>query len=184
MNKIIFAFLSTLIIFSCSPKQEKKMYDENQTASETTATGDVEVTGINIGDQAIEINLPNPNGEYVKLSSFRGKYVLVDFWASWCGPCRMENPNVVNLYKKYKDKGFEIYGVSLDMDKKSWLEAIQKDNLTWTQVSDLAYWNSIVVANYRISGIPATVLLDKEGKIIAKDLRGPELEAKLKEELN
>lgn len=159
------------------------MYDDNQTAAETSATGDVEVTGINVGDVATEINLPNPNGEYVKLSSLRGKYVLVDFWASWCGPCRRENPNMVHLYQKYKDKGFTIYGVSLDMDRASWIEAIAQDRLTWTQVSDLAYWNSIVVPKYGISGIPATVLIDKEGKIIAKDLRGPELDAKLQEVL-
>lgn len=129
-----------------------------------------------IGQQAPEIVLPTPDDRELALSSLKGKIVLVDFWASWCGPCRKEMPNVVKAYAKYKDKGFEIYGVSLDQDKGRWLEAIQKDGITWPQVSDLKYWDSYAAKLYAVEGIPYTVLLDKEGKIIAKNLRGAELE--------
>lgn len=134
-----------------------------------------------IGAVAPEIELPNPEGETVPLSSLRGKVVLIDFWASWCKPCRMENPNVVRMYRKYKDKGFEIYGVSLDKNKNAWVQAIQQDNLTWTHVSDLQFWNSRAAKKYNVSGIPKTFLIDAEGKIIGKDLRGPSLEKKLEE---
>ncbi len=129
-----------------------------------------------IGQQAPEIVLPTPDDKELALSSLKGKIVLVDFWASWCGPCRKEMPNVVKAYAKYKDKGFEIYGVSLDQDKGRWVEAIQKDGITWPQVSDLKYWDSYAAKLYAVEGIPYTVLLDKEGKIIAKNLRGAELE--------
>jgi len=128
------------------------------------------------GQEAPEINLPTPDDKELALSSFRGKIVLIDFWASWCGPCRKEMPNVVRVYKKYKDKGFEIYGVSLDQDKEKWVEAIAKDGITWPQVSDLKYWDCEPAKIYGVSGIPFTVLINKEGKIIAKGLRGPELE--------
>jgi peroxiredoxin len=134
-----------------------------------------------VGQMAPDIALNNLEGQEVSLSSLRGKYVLIDFWASWCGPCRQENPNVVRMYNKYKDKGFEIYGVSLDRDEAAWQRAIEKDGLSWVHVSDLNFWNSEVVPLYNIEGIPMTVLIDKEGKIIAKNLRGPSLEAKLAE---
>ncbi|HMP91660.1 MAG TPA: TlpA disulfide reductase family protein, partial [Phnomibacter sp.] len=137
-----------------------------------------------IGNMAPDFTLNNPDGKPVSLSSLRGQYVLVDFWASWCGPCRQENPNVVKAYQAYKSKGFTILGVSLDKDRDPWLEAIKKDKLTWEQVSDLKFWQSPVVELYGIRGIPANVLLDKEGKIIAKNLRGADLEAKLAEVLN
>ena len=134
-----------------------------------------------IGMPAPDIALPNPEGDTVRLSSLRGNYVMVDFWAAWCKPCRMENPNVVRLYDEYKDKGFEIYGVSLDRTKDAWVDAIAQDNLTWKHVSDLQYFNSEAASLYNINAIPATVLLDKEGKIIAKNLRGQALEEKLAE---
>ena len=134
-----------------------------------------------IGKEAPEIALPNPQGDTIALSSLQGKYVLIDFWAAWCRPCRMENPNVVRMYEKYKDKGFEIYGVSLDRTKDAWVEAIQADNLTWTHVSDLKYFNSEAAELYNIQAIPATYLVDKQGKIIAKNLRGQALEDKLEE---
>ncbi|MDN3670599.1 TlpA disulfide reductase family protein [Echinicola jeungdonensis] len=140
-----------------------------------------EMRALSMGQPAPEISLPNPEGDTVNLSDFRGKYVLIDFWAAWCKPCRAENPNVVRLYEEYNDQGFEVFGVSLDRTKEAWEKAIEEDNLTWTQVSDLKYFNSEAASTYKINAIPATYLIDPEGKIIAKDLRGPSLENKLKE---
>ena len=139
---------------------------------------------LRLGMEAPEINLPNPEGKSIALSSLRGKIVLIDFWASWCGPCRKEMPTVVAAYKKYKSKGFEIYGVSLDKEMQPWKDAITKDGITWIQVSDLQFWNCVASKAYNVQSIPFTVLVDKEGKIIGKDLRGPALEAKLNEILN
>jgi len=135
-----------------------------------------------IGSQAPEIALNDPDGIQRKLSSLKGKVVLVDFWASWCGPCRKENPNVVRIYNTYHEKGFEVFSVSLDKDRASWLAAITKDNLIWpNHVSDLLYWKSAGAATYGVTAIPYTVLIDKKGKIVAKKLRGEELENKVKE---
>ncbi|WP_412467941.1 redoxin domain-containing protein [Pedobacter sp. KLB.chiD] len=127
------------------------------------------------GKVAPAIAMPDKDGKIVKLSDFRGKYVLVDFWASWCGPCRRENPNVVAAYKKYHDKGFEILGVSLDSKKDAWLKAIAADGLTWTHVSDLQAWSNAAVKDYGVKAVPASFLLDPEGKVVGKDLRGEEL---------
>ncbi|PRY15631.1 peroxiredoxin [Pontibacter ummariensis] len=132
-----------------------------------------------VGQVAPDITLPTPDGGSKSLSSLRGKYVLVDFWASWCGPCRKENPNVVAMYNQYKDKGFEIFGVSLDQSKDKWLAAIEKDQLSWPHVSDLKGWESSAAQLYNVTAIPQTVLIDPEGKIIAKGLRGDDLEEKL-----
>ena len=139
-----------------------------------------------IGKDYIDFSMETPEGETVSLSDYVGKgnYVFVDFWAAWCGPCRSEMPNVVNAYNKYKNKGLEIVGVSLDQDKDKWIEGIEELEMTWPQMSDLKLWESKVVELYAIRGIPHTVLLDKEGKIIAKDLRGDELDKKLAELLN
>ena len=129
------------------------------------------------GTQLPEINIPDVNGKAISLSSLKGKYVLVDFWASWCGPCRAENPNVVAAYNNYKDKGFTIYSISLDDDKEKWKQAIAKDKLAWQyHVSELKGWQSDVVHQFGIESIPTNYLIDKEGKIIASNLRGKELE--------
>jgi thiol-disulfide isomerase/thioredoxin len=142
-----------------------------------------EYVAFNSGDKiAPEIALKNPAGKEVTLSSLRGKYVLIDFWASWCKPCRLENPNVVRLYNEYKDKGFTIFSVSLDNNADAWKMAIESDGLIWpNHGSDLLAWNTPLVQTYGFQGIPYTVLIDKEGKIIETGLRGTALERKLKE---
>jgi len=135
-----------------------------------------------IGSIAPEIELPNVDGKLIKLSSLKGKVVLIDFWASWCGPCRKENPNVVKLYNEVKGQGFEVFSVSLDKDRDAWIKAIAKDGLIWkNHVSDLKYWKSAGALTYGVNSIPYTVLLDKKGKIVAKKLRGEELDKKVKE---
>lgn len=136
---------------------------------------------ISIGSIAPDFTQNDPSGKPVSLSSFRGKYVLLDFWASWCGPCRQENPNVVKAYNQYKAKNFTVLGVSLDRPdgKAAWLKAIEDDSLTWNHVSDLKYWNTEAVKLYLVQGIPQNFLIDPTGKIVAKDLRGEELEQTL-----
>jgi thiol-disulfide isomerase/thioredoxin len=133
-----------------------------------------------VGSKVPDIVMPSPDGKILKLSDLKGKIVLIDFWASWCGPCRRENPNVVRLYDRYKDKGFEIFSVSLDKDKTAWVKAIETDRLKWkNHVSDLKYWSSEAAKLYGVSSIPFTVLIDKDGRVIGKNLRGKELENKL-----
>lgn len=153
--------------------------------------------GINIGDKAPDISLRDPYGKTINLSDLKGKVVLIDFWASWCGPCRRENPNLVKAYSKYKSKGFEIYSVSLDGLKKrdgsnkqkdpsgEWIQAIKADKLTWkSHVSELKGWQSSVVRQYRFNGIPFSVLIDENGIILDKNLRGVALEKTLEKHLN
>lgn len=132
-----------------------------------------------VGSPAPEIELPNPDGDTIALSDLRGKVVLIDFWAGWCGPCRKENPNVLRLYRKYASHGFEVFAVSLDRTRDSWINAIVQDSLPWIQVSDLKYWQSEAAKTYQVSAIPHTLLIDQEGRILAKKLRGEALEKKL-----
>ena len=138
---------------------------------------------IPVGSVAPDFSQATPDGKQLKLSDLRGKVVLIDFWASWCRPCRMENPNVKRVYDRFHNKGFEILGVSLDKDKSAWTGAIQQDGLPWKHVSDLGFWNNAAAQQYGVSSIPYTVLLDRDGKVLAKNLRGPALEAKLAEVL-
>ncbi len=162
-------------------------YDQLDEALKKTPSGvqlkeliDSKMVGA-VGTMALDFTQPDTLGNPVSLSSFRGKYVLIDFWASWCGPCRNENPNVVANFKKFSSKNFTILGVSLDRpgQKDKWMQAIHDDGLTWNHVSDLQFWNNAAAQLYRVQGIPLNILVDPTGKIVARNLRGPELEAKL-----
>lgn len=175
--------ITSLFLLSCSSR------GGNGTLSEAQALEPNGIrTGINIGDRAPELIFESPSGEKIALSSLRGRMVLIDFWAAWCSPCRLENPNLVKTYQRYKDKefkngmGFTVYGVSLDRRMEDWVAAIEKDGLLWeSHVSDLKGWQSVPAAQYGVMSIPANFLIDGDGIILAKGLRGEALDNKLKE---
>lgn len=195
INYLIFGFCICTLLSAC--KSKKETTNTSVTKSETTQSGtetpsvkiDI-VEGINLGNKAPEIMMPSPKGNVITLSSLRGKLVLIDFWASWCGPCRAENPTVVSAYNKYHEQkfkngnGFEILSVSLDQNELAWAKAIEKDQLVWPyHVSDLQGWSNAAALRYGVNSIPTNVLVNGEGIIIAKNLRGEALEKAISSQL-
>lgn len=180
--------LSDLVQARAVPQPElKKLYDGLSTELKDHFIGKDLKTFIEqsaafaVGAKAPGFSAKTPEGEELALEDALGKYTLVDFWAAWCTPCRQENPNIVKVYNKYHDKGFNVLGVSLDQDREAWLGAIEKDGLKWPQISNLRYWQDPIAKQYNIKAIPANFLLDAEGRIVSKDLRGPALEKKIAE---
>lgn len=189
------AFISVLLLENfllrnyLTPVEIKEMYDKLDVSIRETKSGKniktmlEAMSSVEIGSVAPDFSAPSPDGKVISLKESMGKVTLIDFWASWCGPCRQENPNVVAMYNELHDKGLNIIGVSLDKegDMQKWKDAIAKDGLTWNQISNLKHWKEPIAEQYNVKSIPATFLLDASGKIVAKDLRGEELKAKVKE---
>jgi thiol-disulfide isomerase/thioredoxin len=186
--KLIFLIFGVIMLLSTCSSSTNKI-DENKLATKEISASGIEVPiGISLGYRAPDIEFPSPDGTIKSVYSLRGKLVLIDFWASWCPPCRMENPNLVNNYRSFKDKkfkngdGFTIFSVSLDQDKSRWISAIKSDKLEWaTHVCDLKGWQSVPAALYQVTGIPNNFLIDGKGVIVASNLRGEALNAKLNE---
>lgn len=178
-------FFGMLVLYSVDPtgheevlvdyaEKAKTMFPSNQTVQSFAAHME-EIKPLSIGQIAPDFSSTTPDGKEIKLSDLRGQYVLLDFWAAWCTPCRHENPNIVEQYHAFKDKGFTVFGVSLDRDREAWVKAIQDDKLEWIQVSDLKMWDSEAGRLYNITAIPASFMIDPDGKIVGKNLRGPAL---------
>ncbi len=181
-----FVYYETIdsILYEKYPQSElvKSLHQNVEDMKESMKLAELRNNMLGKGKTPPEIALPNPDGDTLRLSSTKGKVVLLDFWAAWCSPCRRENPNLVANYKKYNKKGFEIFQVSLDKTRENWMNGIKEDGLEkWLHVSDLKYWNSSVVPMFQIEGIPTSFLLDREGNIIAQNIRGDALGAKLEE---
>lgn len=186
-------FYGMLILYTVDPTgqeqalvayaEEAKGLFPNNEAVQSFAAHMEQIKPLSIGQMAPDFGSLTPDGKEVKLSDLRGQYVLLDFWAAWCGPCRQENPNIVEQYHRFKDKGFTVLGVSLDRDRDAWLKAIEDDKLEWTQISDLKMWDSEPGQLYNITAIPASFMIDPDGKIVGKNLRGPALKQFLEKNL-
>lgn len=177
LNSIVYSFEDPSQLEKLINSFDPALADYKSVKTLKESLAKLKITGV--GAMAPDFTQNDPDGKPIKLSDFHGKYLLVDFWASWCGPCRAENPNVVAAYNKYKNKNFTILGVSLDKEKAAWLKGIQDDKLTWTHVSDVKYWDNEVAKLYGVRSIPANLLLDKTGKIVGRNLRGDKLQEAL-----